>query len=454
MAATTPWKNEADFARRVEAEWRCVDAHGLSWIHHAAREGTPDQIRALYALGASMNYVDKHGVTPLQFANGRPLVMDVLLQLGAALDDVDLLDITDRDIARWMRCVDHSVLWSVALRKVLEKSIHLLAPTQSWRAMASLQRSQRCCVWSTVVRSRWDPTEILHGGISSLIVITGDDCVDSIMYLAERHPKLLHHRDRHGQTALSYCQSDRAFKVLLRCGAVPSDQDLLCCRRRRAAMYEHVSKTSLGKLDQYVAAFANTMFMRLRYPVVRGKAFVAAAPTGVTAGISKLVQRLYSVVSVQAVHNWSVWEPFHENPKTNRRWMWHGTRKTDPVTVATSPLGVDPERAGEDNWMGRGSYFTESIEYVVNSGYAYTKKNGDVVVLLCEVIEGRALCCDTNKRKCPDRTSATGFDSLRGIVLPPTQVEATVVYERFRAYPAYVATFRLLCSKKRTHTRI
>lgn len=69
------------------------------------------------------------------------------------------------------------------------------------------------------------------------------------------------------------------------------------------------------------------------------------------------------------------------------RFLWHGTRATDPKTIIQQEIGLNVNFARQGGAYGAGIYFADNAAYSQN--YAYHEGNrGRMQLLLCCVIVG------------------------------------------------------------------
>eukprot|EP00045_Choanoeca_perplexa_P017967 m.272918 g.272918 ORF g.272918 m.272918 type:complete len:248 (-) comp17681_c0_seq4:65-808(-) len=149
------------------------------------------------------------------------------------------------------------------------------------------------------------------------------------------------------------------------------------------------------------------------------------------------------LLRVQRVQNPMLWIKY-ANAKTllqkkgdvNEKWLFHGTRKADPTTVAET-TGID-FRYSAPGLFGRGSYFAERSSY--STSYEYKTLDGKKQMFLARIAAG------TVDERGMRRDQAIimpkpGHDSVRGNVREPDNM-AYIIYDLAQSYPSYLLTYK------------
>jgi hypothetical protein len=159
------------------------------------------------------------------------------------------------------------------------------------------------------------------------------------------------------------------------------------------------------------------------------------------------------IISIERVQNPPLYRLYHQKRKeiasrnggdANEMLLKHGTRRTDPKIVwesgpRTNTYGFDFRYSSDNNFYGRGSYFTDDASY--SDGYAYVHPDGYKQLFLAYVAAGSA-----EQKQASDQRSgrimnpSPGFQSIRGPILGSLQ--GIVVYELNQSYPAYLVSYR------------
>jgi hypothetical protein len=138
----------------------------------------------------------------------------------------------------------------------------------------------------------------------------------------------------------------------------------------------------------------------------------------------------------------------HNNGDANAALLKHGTRQTDPKFVwdsgsHTNTYGFDFRYSSENNFYGRGSYFTDNAAYTHPYSYTQPSSPGDPEerqVFLALVAQGLSEQKETKDQRTGIKTPGPGFQSIRGPIKGALQ--GVVVYELNQCYPAYLITYR------------
>ena len=160
------------------------------------------------------------------------------------------------------------------------------------------------------------------------------------------------------------------------------------------------------------------------------------------------------VVQVDRIQNCQLWEKYalersHMEQRNigiiNEKFLFHGTRKTNPRTVASSLRGIDFRLSRRDHQLlwGNGTYFA------VNASYSdrYSHENCGVrELILVKVLTGHT--CRYNRSHpsltrppplLPGSDRDRLYDTVSGFAAGS---DIYVVYDHDRAYPAYIVSYR------------
>jgi hypothetical protein len=163
------------------------------------------------------------------------------------------------------------------------------------------------------------------------------------------------------------------------------------------------------------------------------------------------------IVRVERVQNPELYRLYHKKRKevanqnngdANEALLKHGTRLTDPKIVwdsgsHTNTYGFDFRHSSDNNFYGRGSYFTDDAAYTHNYSYHPPSSTGDSKerqVFLALVAQGLSEQKETKDQRTGIKIASPGFQSIRGPISGPLQ--GVVVYELNQCYPAYLITYR------------
>ena len=143
--------------------------------------------------------------------------------------------------------------------------------------------------------------------------------------------------------------------------------------------------------------------------------------------------------------------------------LFHGTRNIPPKTIYSSMMGFDPRLSGNGLW-GRGSYFTDSVNYVLNYSYVPNDNKETYQFMIALVLVGNSFDyekqCNTNLTRPPlnvfESTKSESrrydipglyegiipirYDSVTGI---SKDANIYCVYNLFQSYSSYIVTLEL-----------
>ena len=169
---------------------------------------------------------------------------------------------------------------------------------------------------------------------------------------------------------------------------------------------------------------------------------------------------LVQITKLERIQNQDLWEKFslerkqmkkRNSGELNEKLLFHGSRKTDPHSIASSLKGIDfrySSRARNLMW-GTGAYFAVNASYSDN--YAHSAEGGLKKLILVRVLTGKSY--SYGKRQDPTltrppilssllsaSTSEQGkpFDTVNGDTNGST---VYVVYDHDKSYPAYIITY-------------
>ena len=127
----------------------------------------------------------------------------------------------------------------------------------------------------------------------------------------------------------------------------------------------------------------------------------------------------------------------------NELLLKHGTKSTSPEIIwksspsKTNTYAFDFRYSSDNNYFGRGAYFTDDAGYV-DGGYAYTNPStGLKQMFLAFVAAGKH-----DEKTSIDRnikTPSAGCNSVRGPIT--SSHTGIIVYELSQSYPAYLVTY-------------
>jgi hypothetical protein len=163
------------------------------------------------------------------------------------------------------------------------------------------------------------------------------------------------------------------------------------------------------------------------------------------------------IIRVERVQNPELYRWYHKKRKEiadknegdeNEALLKHGTSKTSPSVIwnsgsHTNTYGFDFRYSSDNNFYGRGSYFTDDAAYTHN--YAYCLPDGDKSerqVFLAFVTQGKSEQKEeTDRRSGHIMNPSAGYQSIRGPI--SGSLQGIVVYEFNQSYPAYLVTYRM-----------
>ena len=167
------------------------------------------------------------------------------------------------------------------------------------------------------------------------------------------------------------------------------------------------------------------------------------------------------ITKLERIQNQDLWEKFslerkqmkkRNSGELNEKLLFHGSRKTDPQSIASSLKGIDfrySSRARNLMW-GTGAYFAVSASYSDN--YAHSAEGGLKKLILVRVLSGKSYSYGVKQDPTLTRpppilssllsasTSEQGkpFDTVNGDTNGST---VYVVYDHDKSYPAYIITY-------------
>ena len=175
--------------------------------------------------------------------------------------------------------------------------------------------------------------------------------------------------------------------------------------------------------------------------------------TGIAALIKQTIPRV-AIFAIQRIQNIKLWDKYalemkhmseRNSGQVNEKFLFHGTRGTDPHTVIESVKGIDFRYSRRDYQLlwGTGAYFAVNASYSDN--YCYVNQTLQMKqLLLVRVLTGKS--CGYGYRNDPDLTkppplsqgSHELFDTVNGFT---NGSYVYVVYDHDRAYPAYLISY-------------
>eukprot|EP00055_Hartaetosiga_balthica_P008489 m.31804 g.31804 ORF g.31804 m.31804 type:complete len:1756 (-) comp6336_c0_seq1:1735-7002(-) len=168
-----------------------------------------------------------------------------------------------------------------------------------------------------------------------------------------------------------------------------------------------------------------------------------------------------TIRKIERVQNFVLWERYHQaklrvrntnDGDANEQWMFHGSRQTNPMSIAKEGFDDHFARPG---MLGKGAYFADSVDY--SDGYAYTITTQHSFPSSLQYSPYRSqqpsqaqqmfvarVLCGRVQEVTPSSSSQTilhpesGYHSVGGYV---GRTNAIVVYRNDRAYPEYLVTY-------------
>lgn len=147
------------------------------------------------------------------------------------------------------------------------------------------------------------------------------------------------------------------------------------------------------------------------------------------------------------MYQFNKWRVCQKNDGVNNELtLFHGTRKSDPMTICKGEDGFDLRLSKKGSW-GCALYFSESVAYA--DKFAHIASDGNREVLIANVLIGEAYDFGTvysNDLKMPpvkqeSKQNLTNlkYDSVSGIT---KDARVYMIYEAHRTYPAYVVNYQ------------
>ena len=170
-------------------------------------------------------------------------------------------------------------------------------------------------------------------------------------------------------------------------------------------------------------------------------------------GYMRVTMATVQVVKIERVQNRPVWERYclegrqmseRNQGNTGERYLFHGTRKTDPYTVARSDGGIDFRYSTRDRTLmwGTGAYFAVNASYSDNYSYRLGPPSPQRQMMLVSVFTGRSCHYGTNKQpnltRPPEYSPGQLYDTVYG---ESANSGIYVVYDHFKSCPAYIITY-------------
>lgn len=156
------------------------------------------------------------------------------------------------------------------------------------------------------------------------------------------------------------------------------------------------------------------------------------------------------VTKVERIQNRPLWERYRlegrqmssrNNGETNEKYLFHGTRDTNPHQVVQSESGIDFRYSRDNRLMwGNGAYFAENASY--SNSYSYKLDKEKRQMLIVSVLTG--ISCpygqrkDSNLTRPPERMPNRLYDTVYG---ESAGSGIYVVYDHFKSCPAYLVTY-------------
>ena len=166
--------------------------------------------------------------------------------------------------------------------------------------------------------------------------------------------------------------------------------------------------------------------------------------------------RSVKLVEITRVQNLTLWRRYsffkslmsrkNGSSQLNEKYLFHGTRTTDPMTIISSDKGFDFRYGSDDCLWGKGTYFAVDASYC-DSRFVFQTSQGTKQVFVARVLTGRSVHIPKPNRalKEPPRlpnSTTDSYDSVNGVVENPTHTKVYVIYDHDKAYPAYLLTYR------------
>ena len=160
------------------------------------------------------------------------------------------------------------------------------------------------------------------------------------------------------------------------------------------------------------------------------------------------------ICKINRIQNRKLWDKYaleekqmseRNNGEVNERYLFHGTRHTDPLTVIKSVRGIDFRYSRRDHQLlwGTGAYFAVNASY--SDRYCFfDQRLGDKQLLLVQVLTGKSYNYgdknDPYLTKPPplSQGSVELYDTVTGYTKGSY---VYVVYDHDRAYPAYLINY-------------
>ena len=135
-----------------------------------------------------------------------------------------------------------------------------------------------------------------------------------------------------------------------------------------------------------------------------------------------------------AKHRAEIAEKTKKERKEIEKFLFHGTKGTNPSNVYLSEEGFDLRFSNCNCLWGRGIYFSNTASY--SQDYAHQTTQGRQL-LLAYVITGQSVTLPQNKALIapPFLTTNVRYDSVTN------GTNIYVVYTNYKAYPAYIITY-------------
>jgi hypothetical protein len=156
------------------------------------------------------------------------------------------------------------------------------------------------------------------------------------------------------------------------------------------------------------------------------------------------VHRNQNYITYCSFYNW-IDLMYKKNKKNNIKYLFHGTRKTDPKIILKQ--GFCDRLSSDKCLLGLGSYFTANLDYILN-GYAFINpETNSRTFLICVVDLGNTLDGGRCQFKCNDLLSLgydldTGkkYDSVSSIVNYYADERTALIYntKKCTVYPLYL----------------